>query len=88
MVILSKVHKPDNTTESHNSVKLNLEASLESNPTDFFALCEKKLVDLIDFGYFSVRSYLPFIREDYVTHMHGLAGYVKEGLPFTRDFLY
>ena len=32
-----------------------------------------------------MRSYLPLIRKDSVTHMHGLAVYVKEGLLFARD---
>ena len=36
-------------------------------------------------GNFSVRGYLPLIRKDSGTHMHGLAVYVKEGLPFARD---
>ena len=30
-------------------------------------------------------GYLPLIRKDYITHMHGLAFYVKEGLPFAWD---
>ena len=30
-------------------------------------------------------GYLPLIRKDSGTHMHGLAVYVKEGLPFARD---
>ena len=30
-------------------------------------------------------GYLPLIQKDFVTHVHGLAIYVKEGLPFTRD---
>ena len=34
---------------------------------------------------FSVRGYLPLIRKDSSIHMHGLAVYVKEGLPFARD---
>ena len=34
---------------------------------------------------FSVRSYLPLIRKDCFTHMHSLAVYVKEGLPFALD---
>ena len=42
--------------------------------------------DSFDSGNFSVRGYLPLIRKDYVTHMHGLAVYVKEGVPFARDF--
>ena len=49
------------------------------------ALCETNLDDSIDSGNFSVRGYLPLIRKDSITHMHGLAVYVKEGLPFARD---
>ena len=30
-------------------------------------------------------GYLPSIQKDSSTHMHGLAVYVKEGLPFARD---
>ena len=36
----------------------------------------------IDPGNFSVRGYLPLIWKDSSTHMHDLAIYVKEGLPF------
>ena len=32
-----------------------------------------------------MRGYLPLIRKDSSSHMHGLAVYVKEGLPFARD---
>ena len=32
-----------------------------------------------------MRGYLPLIRKDSSTHIHGLAVYVKEGLPFARD---
>ena len=32
-----------------------------------------------------MRGYLPLIRKDSGTHMHGLAAYVKEGLPFAQD---
>ena len=97
MAILSKVCKPDNF-ESHNSLKLNFtnirglrsnfvdcESFLESNSPEILALCETNLDDSIDSGNFSVRGYLPLIRKDSSTHMHGLAVYVKEGLPFTRD---
>ena len=89
MTILSKACKPDNF-ESHNSLKLSFtnirglrsnfvdcESFLESNSPDILALCETNLDDSIDSGNFSVRGYLP--------HMHGLAVYVKEGLPFARD---
>ena len=43
------------------------------------------MVDSIDFGSFSVRGNLPLIRKDFITQMHGLAVYLKEGLPFARD---
>ena len=57
----------------------------ESNSPDILALCETNLDDSIDSGNFSVRGYLPLIRKDSITHMHGLAVYVKEGLPFAWD---
>ena len=97
MAILSKACKPDNF-ESHNSLKLSLtnirglrsnfvdcESFLESNSPDILALCETNLDDSIDSGNFSVRDYLPLIRRDSSTHMHGLAVYVKEDLPFALD---
>ena len=43
------------------------------------------LDDSIDSGNFSVTSYLPLTQKDSITHMYGLAVYVKEGLPFARD---
>ena len=97
MVILSKGCKPDNF-ELHNSLKLifpnirglcsnfvDSEPFLESNSPDILALCETYLDDSIDSGNFSVRVYLPLVRKDSIIHMHGLAVYVKEGLPFARD---
>ena len=84
--------EPDNF-ESHNSLKLSFtnirglrsnfvdcESFLESNSPDILALCKTNLDDSIDSGDFSMRDYLP-----HSTHMHGLAVYVKEGLPFARD---
>ena len=97
MAILSKVCKPDNF-ESHNSLKLSFtniqglysnfvdcESFLESNSPDILALCETNLDDSIDSGNFSVRGYLPLIQKVSSIHMHGLAVYVKEGLPFAQD---
>ena len=97
MAILSKACKPDNF-QSQNSLKLSFtnicglrlnfvdcESFLESNSPDILALCETNQDDSIDSGNFSVRGYLPLIRKDSSTHMHGLAVYVKEGLPFARD---
>ena len=96
MNILSKACKPDNF-ESHNSLKLSFknirglhlnfvdcESFLESNSPDILALCETNLDDSTDSGNFSVRGYLPLIRKDSGTHVHGLAVY-EEGLPFARD---
>ena len=97
MAILSTACKSDNF-ESHNSLKLSFtniqglssnfvdcESFLESNSPDILALCETNLDDSIDSGNFSVRGYLPLIRKGSSTHMHGLAVYVKEGLPFAQD---
>ena len=94
MVILSKAFKPDNF-ESHNSLKLSFtnirgfcsnfvgcESFLESNSTDVLALCETNLNDLINSGNFPVTGYLPLIQKDSSIHIHNLAVYVKEGLPF------
>ena len=97
MAILSKACKPDNFA-SHNSLRLSFtkieglhsnfvdcESFLESNSPDILVLCETNLNDSIDSGNFSVRGYLSLIRKDSSTCMHGLAVYVKEGLPFARD---
>ena len=97
MAILSKACKPANF-ESHNSLKLTFknirglhsnfvdcESFLESNCPGILALCETNLDGSNDSGNFFVRGYLPLIRKDSSTHMHGLAVYVKEGLPFARD---
>ena len=96
MGILSKGCKPD--IRSHNSLKLSFtnirslcsnfvdcESFLESNSPGILALCETNLDDSIDSGNFSVTGYLPLIRKDSSTHMHGLGAYVKEGLLFARD---
>ena len=95
--MLPKGCTPDNF-ELHNSVKLSFtnihglcsnfvecESLLESNSPDILALCEKNLDDSIDSDNFSMRGFLPLIRKDSITHMHGLAVHVKEGLPFVRD---
>ena len=41
--------------------------------------------DSIVSGNFSVRGYLPLIQKGSISHMHDLAVFVKEGLPFARD---
>ena len=97
MAILLKGCKPDKF-EPHNSLKLSFtnirdlpsniveyESFLESNSPEILTLCETKLDDSINSGNFSMRGYLPLNRKDSITHMHGLAIYEKEGLPFGRD---
>ena len=99
MATLSRACKPDNF-ESHNPPKLSFtniwglcsnfidcESFLESNSPDILAVCETKLHGSIDSnsGNFSVRGCIPSIRKDSSTHMHGIAVYLKEGLPFVRD---
>ena len=64
---------------------MECESFIESNSPDIPALCERNLDDSTDSGNFSVRGYLPLIRKDSITHMHGLAVYVKVGLPFAWD---
>ena len=84
--------KPDNF-EQHNSLKLSFtnnqrsnfvecESFLESNSPHILAVCKTNLDDSIDSGNFFLRGYLPLIWKDSITHMHGLAVYVKEVLPF------
>ena len=41
--------------------------------------------DTIDSGNFSISGYLPLNQKDSISHMHGLAVYVKEGLRFAQD---
>ena len=97
MAISTKGCKPDNF-ESHNSLKLTFtsigglcsnfvecESSLESRSPNILAQCQTNLDDSTDYGNSSVRSYLPITWKDSVTYMHGLAFYVKEGLPFPWD---
>ena len=44
-----------------------------------------QLDDSSDSANFSLRGYLYLIRQDFTTYMHGLAAYVKEGLPIAQD---
>ena len=97
MIILSKGCKPHNfgPRNSLNPSYTNIgglcsnfaecESFLQSNSPDILALCETNLDDSIDSGNLSVKGYLPVIRKDSVTHMHGIEVYVKEGLPFAQD---
>ena len=97
MVILSKACKPGNF-KLHYCLKISLrnigvlrlsfvdcESFLELNSPDIFVLRETNLNDSIDSGNLSVRVCLPLIRKDSGTHKHGVAIYVRGGLPFARD---
>ena len=97
MAILPKACKSDNF-ESHNSLKLSFthtpgfranfvdcKSFLESNTLEILALCETNLNDSIDSGNYSIRGYLCLIQKNSGTHMHGLAVYVKEGIPLAPD---
>ena len=97
MAILSKACKTDNF-ELHNSLKLSFtnlrgicsnfvdcKTFLESNPPEIFPLCETNLDDSIDSGNLSVKGNLSVIQKDSSTHMHDLAVFVKDGLPFAWD---
>ena len=64
---------------------VDCESFLESNFPDIIALCDTNLRDSIDSSNFYVTCYLPLIRNDSSTPIHGLAVYVSEGLPFARD---
>lgn len=91
MAILSKACKPDNF-ESHNSLTLSLShttlssfANIPGLHSNFvLAICETNFDDSIDSSNFYVRSCLPLIRIDSVTHVHGLTVYVKDELIFSK----
>ena len=99
MVVLSKVLKLDNF-DSQNSLKLSLtnipglcsyfvwcESFLESSSPGNIVLSETKLENGSGSSNFMTRVYLPLIQKDSVTHIYGLAVYVKEGLPFAQHLL-
>ena len=85
--------KPGNF-ESHNSLTLSFTniCSLHS----IFGECEfllqsgspdiPNLDDSIDSGNFFVMGYLPSIQKDSITHIHGLALYVREAPMFLTSF--
>ena len=75
MAILPKACKIDNF-ESPNSLKLSF--------TNIWDL-RSNFVDCESFLEWNYPGILPLIWKDSGTHMHGLAVYVKEGLPFAWD---
>ena len=60
------------------------EAYLNTASLDILALCETNLDESISSSSFMVPGYMPLIRLDSTTHMHGLGVFVKDNLPFAR----
>ena len=58
---------------------------LESTLLTFLFFVRQTWMTQLILGNFSVRVYLLLIWRGSITHMHGLAVYVKEGLPFAWD---
>ena len=65
-----------------NFVRILFSVNISLNKNIVLALCETNLDDSIDSSNLSVKGYLPLTQKDSFTHMHGLAIYVKEELPF------
>ena len=97
MIRLSKECNPDNF-ELHNSLKpsftnirgfcsnfVECKSFYLSKSSDILVLCETNMDDSIDSGHLSLRSYLPLVWKDSITHIHGLVVYGKEGHSFARD---
>ena len=63
----------------------SVESYLMQLSPDIFALSESNLNPTIRCEDFSVSGYLPFIRKDYEINMHGLAVYVRDSLPVSRQ---
>ena len=95
--VLSKISKPEHL-KSHNLLKvsfsnirdlrtnfLQCESFLLSQSLDILTLCETNIDDSIHANHHSFYHYLPLIRKDSSTHMHGLGRFVKSSPPFTRD---
>ena len=98
MAMLSKEPKPTKITLNHTTlsnlalpklevfvqISLNVNLSLDQTLLAFlFYVRQPWMTQLI-----LARGYLLLIQKDSVTHMHGLAVYVKEGLPFVRDLYF
>ena len=61
----------------------------ESNSPNVLSLFGTNLDDPIDCSNFPLRGYISLlIQEDSVTHMHSLAVYIKERLPFSWELTF
>ena len=94
IAILSEGCKPENS-EPQNSLKLSFtnswglrsnfvecESFFESNSSEILALCDTTLDNSIDSSNFCNSFQLSLIWKYSIDHMHGLAVYVKEWIPF------
>ena len=70
---------------SLNSNFSSVEAFLSNSSPDFLALSETNLSSNMADSDFSIPGYLPIIRKDSNTHMHGLAVYARDTLPISRE---
>ena len=70
---------------SLNSNFSSVEAFLYHSSPDFLALSETNLSATMADSDFSIPGYLPIIRKDSSTHMHGLAVYARDTLPISRE---
>lgn len=65
-----------------------VESFLHLVKPDILALCETNLDDSISNSHFDVPGYLPLIRKDSVTFMHGLGVLVRDNLPISREITF
>ena len=63
----------------------SVEAFLANSSPDLLALSETNLSSNFADSDFSIPGYLPIIRKDSPTHMHGLAVYARDTLPISRE---
>ena len=98
---ISKACKPDNSESHNSlKLSFTDIRGLRSNFVDCESFYEQTLLTfllclsqtwmtqlslVISLPYFPLRGYLPLIRKDSSTRMHGRAVYVKTGIPFARD---
>ena len=63
----------------------SVEAFLANSSPDLLALSDTNLSPNFADSDFSIPGYLPIIRKDSSTHMHGLAVYARDTLPISRE---
>ena len=58
--------------------------AINNKSSNIFAIVNSESVDS---DIFPLNGYPRLIRKDSITHMHGLAVFMKDGVPFVRDNL-